>query len=87
MAIELSDFTAMKDQIWPLLTNGYPAVRHGAVRFIDGLIRSTDQQMLKEIVPILVPKLVPLIGDKDLPVGDAAIHTLGVLKGSLTGDE
>ena len=57
------------------------------MRFIDGLIRATKAEDLKSLVPELVPKLISLIEDKDLTVRDAAIHTLGILKGTLSDDE
>ena len=40
--------------------------------------------MLKDIVDELVPKLIGLLDDKDLTVKDATIHTLGILKGTLS---
>jgi hypothetical protein len=51
LAIELSDFEQMKDQILPCLSHANPSIKHGALRFVELLAQATDEKMLLAVIP------------------------------------
>jgi len=77
----------MQEAIFKCLTNISPSVRHGTVRFIEKLSRTTQIDMLNRITPELVPKLVGLIKDKDQATRDLTFHCIGIIKGRLGDDQ
>lgn len=83
-AIQCSTLQEICEEIVASIKHVAPAVKTGAIKFVEQIAQVTYIDVLQNSQAELLPAMVKAIEDKDGAVRELALHCMGILKGRLT---